>query len=174
MFNKRLLTVLGTTVALTVLTPWLDQSQANGQGLRESNTVQERIIGTWRIFVDPDPSPVGDPPPFYAYATFNSEGTLIQSSSDPLEGSRPSHGVWRRIGKNEFKAVFEKFVEFNPATQQPGIFVFRVEEVITLTGANSYKGLGQVSICNNAGQECQILGTARTQSSRLRIRLNQK
>ena len=174
MLNKKLLTVLGTTVALTVSTPWLGQSQANGQGLHETNTVQERITGTWRIFVDPEPSPAGDPPSFYAYATFNSEGTLIQSSSDPLEGSRPGHGVWRKTGKDELKAVFEKFVEFNPVTQQPGIFVFRIEEVITLTGANSYKGLGKVSICNNAGQECQILGTARTQSNRLRFRLNQK
>lgn len=159
--------MLGATVALTVLLPWLDQSKANGQNLQESSSIRG-ITGTWRTLVDPDPNPGGDPPPFYAYLTFNNEGTLIQSSSDPLEGSRSGHGVWRRTARNEVKAVFEKFIQFNPLTQQQGIFVFRVEEVINLTGANSYEGLGQVSICNNTGQECQSLGTARTQSSRLR------
>lgn len=168
MINKKTFTVLGATVALTVLIPWLDQSQANGQNFQESSSIRERITGTWRTLVDPDPNPGGDPPAFYAYLTFNSEGTLIQSGSDPLEGSRSGHGVWRRTARNELKAVFEKFIPFNPLTQQQGVFVFRVEEVINLTGAHSYEGLGQVSICNNAGQECQPLGTARTQSSRLR------
>lgn len=167
MINKKILTVLGTIVALTMLPPWLDQSKASGQGLQESNPGQQGITGTWRVLADPDPNPAGDPPPFFAYITFNKEGTLIESSSDPLEGSRPGHGVWMRTGKNELKFVFERFIEFNPITQQQGIFVFRVEEMINLTGENSYQGLGQVSICNNAGQECQPFGTARTESSRL-------
>lgn len=168
MISKKILTVLGTIVAFTVLTPWLDQNKASGQGSHESNLRQETITGTWRILVDPDPNPTGDQTPFFVYTTFNREGTLIQSGSDPLEGSRSGHGAWMRTSKNELKAVFEKFIEFNPITQQQGIFVLRVEEMINLTGENSYQGLAQVLICNNAGQECQPIGTARTESSRLR------
>lgn len=167
MINKKTFTVLGATVALTVLLPLLNQSQANGQNFQENNSIRG-IAGTWRTLVDPDANPGGDPPAFYAYLTFNSEGTLIQSGSDPLEGSRSGHGVWRRTARNELKAVFEKFIPFNPLTQQQGVFVFRVEEVINLTGAHTYEGVGQVSICNETGHDCQPLGTARTKSNRLR------
>ncbi|MCP6759721.1 MAG: hypothetical protein NHB32_13360 [Fischerella sp. CENA71] len=169
MINKKILTVLGTIVALTVLPVWLAQNKANSQSLQMDNSDEKKIIGTWRVRVDVDPNPIGDPPIFYGYTTFNEGGTLIESSSYSLEGSRSGHGVWKKIGKNEFKAVFEKFIEFNPITQQQGIFVFRIEEVINLTGDDSFQGFEQVSLCNNAGEECQSLGTAHTQSSRLKV-----
>lgn len=171
MNDKKIFTILGTVVALTVLSPWL--GQANGQDLQERNLGQLKITGTWRVLVDPQPNPTGDPPPFYVYSTFTREGrefgTLIQSSSDPLEGSRPGHGIWMRTGKNELQFAFEKFIEFNPITQQQGIYVFRVKETIKLTGENSYQGFAQVSLCNNAGQKCKLIGTARTQGSRLEL-----
>ncbi len=100
--------------------------------------------------------------PFYVYITFNQEGTLIQSSSDDeLEGGRPGHGVWNRIGKNNLKVVFEKFINLNPITRQQG--VFRVEEEISLTGANNYQGTANVLVCNIAGNDCNLLGTSLTQ-----------
>lgn len=167
MNGKKIFTILGTVVALTVLSPWL--ARASSQDLQQRNLGQQKIPGTWRVLVDPEPNPTGDPPPFYTYTTFNGEGTLIQSSSDPLEGSRPGHGIWMRTDKNELQATFEKFIDFNPITQQKGISVLRVEETISLTGENSYKGLARVLLCNNSGQECQPLGTASTQGSRLEL-----
>ncbi|ARV59061.1 hypothetical protein BZZ01_10810 [Nostocales cyanobacterium HT-58-2] len=169
MINKKIFTVLGTIVALTIVSSWLAQNKANSQDLQERNLGQEKIVGTWRVSVDVDPNPIGDPPIFYAYATFHEDGTLIESSSYSLEGSRPGHGVWKKIGKNQFKATIEKFIELNPITQETGIFVFRIEPVINLTGENSYQGSEQVFLCNNAGEECQSLGTARIQSSRLKV-----
>ncbi|MBW4435283.1 MAG: hypothetical protein KME28_27130 [Pelatocladus maniniholoensis HA4357-MV3] len=169
MSSKKIFTVLGTIIALTVLPLWLAQNKANSQSLQLDNSDEKKIIGTWRVAVDVDPNPIGDPPIFYAYATFNEGGTLIESSSYSLEGSRPGHGVWKKTGKNEFKAVVEKFIEFNPITQQKGIFVFRIEEVINLTGENSFQGFEQVLLCNDAGEECQSLGTAHTQNSRLKV-----
>jgi len=47
--------------------------------------------------------------------------------------------------------------------------MLRIDEVIKLTGENSYSGSSQVSICHTAGQECQPLGTASTQGSRLTL-----
>jgi hypothetical protein len=167
MNDKKIFTILGTVVALTVLSPWL--GRANSQDLQQRNLERLKITGTWRVLVDPQPNPAGDPAPFFVYTTFNREGTLIQSSSDALEGSRPGHGIWIRTAKNELQFAFEKFIEFNPITQQQGISVFRVEETINLTGENSYQGFAQVSLCNNAGQECQPIGTARTQGSRLEL-----
>jgi|GEM_PF-1055062 len=169
MISTKTFTVLGTIAALTVLPACLEQNKAIAQVSEESPSGQAGITGTWRVLVGPAPSPAGDPPPFFTYNTFNRGGTLIESSSDPLQGSRPGHGVWKKIGKNKFKTAFEQFIKFNPMTQQRGVFVFRIDEVIELTGENSYTGSSQVSICNAAGQECQPLGTALTQGSRLKI-----
>lgn len=169
MINTKTLAALGTMVALTVLPVFLNQHQAIAQVSEESPSGQAGITGTWRVLVDPAPGPAGDPPPFFTYSTFNRGGTFIESSSDPLQGSRPGHGVWKKIGKSKFKTAYEQFIEFNPMTQQRGVFVFRIDEVIKLTGENSYSGSSQVSICNTAGQECQPLGTAPTQGSRLTL-----
>ncbi len=167
MNDKKIFTILGTVIALTVLSSWF--GQANSQDLQERDLIHQNITGTWRVLVDPQPNPAGDPPPFYVYITFNREGTLIQSSSDALEGSRPGHGIWMRTSKNEVRFAFEKFIDFNLITQQQGISVFRVEGTINLTGENSYQGLGKVSLCNNAGQECQPIGTSLTQGGRLEL-----
>ncbi len=169
MISTKTLTALGTIAALTVLPACLDQNKAIAEVSQEPNSGQG-ITGTWRVLASPAPNPeAGAIPPFFTYTTFNREGTLIESSSDPLQGSRPGHGVWKKTGKGKFKAIFEQFIEFNPIIQQPGVFVFRVTEVIKLTGEDSYQGLSQVSICNNAGQECQPLGTTPTEGSRLKI-----
>lgn len=64
-------------------------------------------------------------------------------------------------------------MQFNPITQQQGIFVFRVEETIKLLRADSYQALSQISIRDNAGpvQTCQPLtpSPTKTEGSRLKV-----
>lgn len=172
MINKKTLFVFGTIAVITTFSPWLSVSRANSQDSLSTHTKslspvsvsldgeltrKNSIVGTWRSLITPTASGTQ---PFYAYLTYNKGGTLIESSSDPLEGSYPGHGVWTRTTKDEFKITFEKFITFNPITQQSGVFVFKVNETINLTG-DSYMGVGQVSICDNSGQQCQTLGVAK-------------
>ena len=166
MISIRTITVMGTIAALTLLSPCFVQNKAIANDVEEGNPGRG-ITGTWRVNVDPRPNPAGNPEAFFSYITFNRGGTLIESGSDALEGSRPGHGIWMRTSRNELKFVFEKFIEFNPILEQKGIFVFRVEEKVTFTGENSYQGAAQVSICNRAGQECFPLGASDTKGMRL-------
>jgi len=93
---------------------------------------------------------------------------LIQSSSDSLEEGRPGHGAWIRTEPRKFAATFEKTISFNPITRTQGFFVLRFTENIKLMG-DTYEGVGQVEICDTAGQQCIPLGLATTVSQRLKV-----
>ena len=167
MISIKTITVMGTIAALTLLSPCFVQNKAIADDLEEGNPGRRGgITGTWRVMVDPQPNSLGDPPPFFVYLTFNRDGTLIQSSSDLREGNRPGHGVWRRTSRNEFKFVFEKFVEVNPLGIS-GISVFKAEGAIRLLTADSYEGVGKTSFCNRAGQDCVPFGASDTKGMRL-------
>lgn len=64
------------------------------------------IVGTWYVVV-PGPTPADD---FYAYQTFNADGTFVETSSllgGLTEG--PAHGSWRQVGLDTFRLTFELF-----------------------------------------------------------------
>lgn len=168
MLNAKILTLLGTIAALTVLPTGLAYQQASAHSAQENQPEQTGIVGTWRILVTPS---TAGAPPFFVYITFNRGGTLIQSTEASLEGSRPGHGVWKKTGKNEFKMTFEKFIDFNPLTQTPGIVVFKAEATIQQTGQNNYHSSAQASICDNANlvQTCQPLFRSTTEAIRLTV-----
>lgn len=173
MISIKTITVMGTIAALTLLSPCFVQNKAIADDLEEGNPGRRGgITGTWRVMVDPQPNSGGDPPPFFVYLTFNRDGTLIQSSSDRLEGSRIGHGIWKRTSRNEFKFVFEKFIDPNPSISflPPVISVFKAVGAIKLLTADSYQGIGETSFClNNEEKPCSPFGTSLTQGIRLRL-----
>lgn len=64
------------------------------------------LVGTWAIEV-PGPTPADT---FYAYQTFNSDGTFVETSSllgALVEG--PAHGSWRSTGASFAALTFELF-----------------------------------------------------------------
>ncbi len=169
MINKKVFSVLGTIAVITVITPWLNGSKVASQELSSEQQIQNQtraLEGSWRSVVTP--APESGAPPFNAYLTFIRGGSLIQSSSDSLEEGRPGHGAWIRTGPRKFTATFEKTISFNPITKTQGFFILSFTENIKLMG-DTYKGVGQVKICDAAGQECTPLGLATTVSQRLKI-----
>ncbi|MBL8114132.1 MAG: hypothetical protein JNK60_14725 [Acidobacteria bacterium] len=70
------------------------------------------IVGTWYVVV-PGPTPADN---FYAYQTFNADGTFVETSSllgGLTEG--PAHGSWRQVGLDTFRLTFELFFFENGA-----------------------------------------------------------
>jgi hypothetical protein len=90
---------------------------------------RRKIVGTWLCDV-----PNGQPVPFQALHTFNSDGTFIETSSLLGRGEEgPAHGVWKRDGKL-YRLTFQLF-GFDPATGDP-IGMFRVRITLKLEGAD--------------------------------------
>lgn len=146
----------------------LSAKQVQGAGFLDAiermKEAQERALeGTWRVTVTP---PTGGPPPSRSYHTYQRGGGVIQSNL--TEGSIPGQGTWARTGNNEFTLTFEKFLPVNPLNGQPGIFVFKVKEVIRLEG-DRYTGRGEGAFCNAAGEQCVSVGCATTVGTRLRV-----
>jgi hypothetical protein len=77
------------------------------QGLLQSITTPEKAVavvnqtmeGTWLSEVRPAGLPASAPP-ILNFVTFNSNGTLVASSSDGTQSV--AHGVWVRVGDRKF------------------------------------------------------------------------
>ena len=77
------------------------------QGLVQSITTPEKAVavvnqtmeGTWLSEVRPAGLPASAPP-ILNFVTFNSNGTLVASSSDGTQSV--AHGVWVRVGDRKF------------------------------------------------------------------------
>jgi hypothetical protein len=89
--------------------------------------IPSRVVGTWFVKV-----PGGDGPQFfYAYQTFNADGTFVETSSllgTLTEG--PAHGAWAVTTNNAVLLTFELF-GFGPPD---AIGRFRVRVLINVTG----------------------------------------
>jgi hypothetical protein len=170
MINKKLFSVLGSIAVISIITPWLDGGKVASHELSsEQQQIQKQkraLEGSWRIVVTP--SPQNGMPPFNSYATYIRNGSVIQSSINPLQEGRPAHGAWIRTGPQKFAVTFENTVSFNPITRMPGAFVLRVTENLNLTG-DTYMGVAQVKICDAVGQQCTSLGGATTVGQRLKV-----
>jgi hypothetical protein len=72
------------------------------------------LIGTWDVTLS-----IPGAPPGRVLATFNSDGTTVESAAAPPATRGSSHGVWKQIGPKLF-AVTRVFFRFNPQT---GVFL---------------------------------------------------
>ena len=68
------------------------------------------LVGTWEVTVQ-----LPGAPPARVLATFNDDGTTVESAAAPPATRGASHGVWKRIGRNLF-SVTRIFFRFNPQT----------------------------------------------------------
>jgi hypothetical protein len=68
------------------------------------------LIGTWEVTLS-----LPGAPPGRVLATFNVDGTTVESAAAPPTTRGSSHGVWKQIGSNLF-AVTRVFFRFNPQT----------------------------------------------------------
>ena len=68
------------------------------------------LVGTWDVNVQ-----LPGAPPARVLATFNGDGTTVESAAAPPATRGASHGVWERIGRDLF-SVTRIFFRFNPQT----------------------------------------------------------
>jgi hypothetical protein len=68
------------------------------------------LVGTWDVTLS-----IPGAPPGRVLATFNADGTTVESAAAPPATRGSSHGVWKHIGHNVF-AVTRVFFRFNPQT----------------------------------------------------------
>lgn len=74
-----------------------------------------QLVGTWDVTVTIPNPPPGLPPVQKSLATFNEDGTTVESANAPTAARGASHGAWERIGPNLF-AMTRVFFRFNPQT----------------------------------------------------------
>jgi hypothetical protein len=68
------------------------------------------LVGTWDVTLQ-----LPGVPPGRVLATFNDDGTTVESAAAPPATRGSSHGVWERIGRDLF-SVTRIFFRFNPQT----------------------------------------------------------
>ncbi len=68
------------------------------------------LVGTWDVTLN-----LPGAPPGRVLATFNGDGTTVESAAAPPTTRGASHGVWKRIGRDLF-SVTRIFFRFNPQT----------------------------------------------------------
>ena len=68
------------------------------------------LVGTWEVTLQ-----LPGAPPGRVLATFNDDGTTVESAAAPPTTRGASHGVWKRIG-NDLFSVTRIFFRFNPQT----------------------------------------------------------
>ena len=80
------------------------QGDEPGQGRADA------FVGTWDVTLM-----LPGAPPGRVLATFNVDGTTVESAAAPPATRGASHGVWKRIGLDLF-SVTRVFFRFNPTT----------------------------------------------------------
>ena len=68
------------------------------------------LVGTWEVTLQ-----LPGAPPARVLATFNDDGTTVESAAAPPATRGASNGVWKRIGRHLF-SVTRIFFRFNPQT----------------------------------------------------------
>jgi hypothetical protein len=102
--RKRVAALVSALAALTIVSAGaVSAAQAekrpNGQGA---------LVGTWNVRFS-----IPGAPPVRVLATFNRDGTTVESAAAPPTSRGASHGVWKRIGPYRFSVtrVFFRFEE---------------------------------------------------------------
>lgn len=106
MYRRRLIAVaiaLVLVVAATgVASAADDDKQSMGQPFG--------LVGTWEVTLM-----LPGAPPARVLATFNADGTTVESAAAPPATRGASHGVWERTG-HDLYSVTRVFFRFNPTT----------------------------------------------------------
>lgn len=89
----------------------------------DSRSGQDGIVGTWRVQVTTFNCATGvQGPPFAAFLTFGSHGTLVETTASPAfaPGQRsPGHGIWNRTGGDDYTAISDAFILFSTPPNPP-------------------------------------------------------
>ena len=90
---------------------------------------------------------------FTAVASFAAGGVwLATGSDDRIKPASPLHGTWRRAGRNRFDATAD-FFGFDP-TGNPTAMLHIVQS-FELNGDGKLIGVGEFSVCDVQGENCQ-------------------
>ncbi|MBX7171656.1 MAG: hypothetical protein K1X72_11920 [Pyrinomonadaceae bacterium] len=137
---------------------------AHAEGADMRNPAASRLTGTWYVTV-PGATPDQN---FYAYQTFGSDGTFVETSSLLItltEG--PAHGVWEPR-RNGAALTFELFA-FDPATSTQ-VGRIRVRCVIRLTDADHITADTVVDFIEPNGNVIPEIATGPFTGERVKVR----
>jgi len=115
------------------------------------------LEGTWRVQVSTHDCTSGALLlSFPAMLTFARGGTMTGTTAAPVfkPGQRsPDHGVWRQIGRRQFRAVSEAFILFDsPPPPLPLVKgVQRITQSIQVDGGSQFSSDADVEFFDSAG-----------------------
>jgi hypothetical protein len=133
MHAKRVVTTVLALVAVGVIAAGAVSAARAGDDESRSRA----LVGTWDVTLQ-----LPGAPPAPVLATFNDEGTTVESAAAPPATRGSSHGVWERIGHDLF-SVTRIFFRFNPQT---GAFLGTTKVNATVRVASDAETFEAVSI----------------------------
>jgi hypothetical protein len=164
---------IGISITLALLLACgLLGSLGNGRGVvqakdkdRDDETSSQQIEGTWSIIVTP---PAGGPPAYLAIASF-ADGGVMLTAPDPSVGpsaTSSGQGTWERTRENRFASTH---VAFRYGLGGSIVGAIKVQSSYQLTGRDSFKGRGQLQICDASVNNCfTVPGCATLQGTRIK------
>ncbi len=123
------------------------------------------IVGTWDVTLS-----IPQQPPGRVLATFEGDGTTVESAAVPGTLRGASHGVWERIGPYLF-SVTRVFFRFNPQT---GAFLGTQKVNATVRVAGDGKTFSAVSVSEQRDPAgALIVGGLRSTAQGVRLEVEQ-
>jgi hypothetical protein len=132
MHAKRVVTTVVALVAVGVIA-----AGAVSAARADDEPRSRALVGTWDVTLQ-----LPGVPPGRVLATFNDDGTTVESAAAPPATRGSSHGVWERIGRDLF-SVTRIFFRFNPQT---GAFLGTTKVNATVRVASDGETFEAVSI----------------------------
>ena len=128
---------IAAAIALFALAIMITAVSASAAKTPRKASAGYAIVGTWDVTLT-----IPGQPPGRVLATFEGDGTTVESAAAPAALRGASHGVWERIGPYLF-SVTRIFFRFNP---QNGAFLGTQKVNATVSVAQDGKTFAAVSI----------------------------
>jgi hypothetical protein len=140
---------LAASVALALMVVATGAATASAAKRPPKAAPTPALVGTWDVTLS-----LPGMPPGRVLATFNRDGTTVESAAAPPTLRGASHGVWKTIERNLF-AVTRVFFRFNPQT---GAFLGTQKVNATVRVAPDGKTFSAVSISEQRDPGGAVVG----------------
>jgi hypothetical protein len=136
----------------------------NAAAVAQTPGLSAPIEGSWISAVTLTQDPTVS---FITLSSFAAGGVFVATgSNDRIVRNSPLYGSWKRIGQNRFGTT-TFFFSFDPTGT--AVAMLRTNQIFQLKNSNELAGVGDLSICDLQGENCNPIVGGNIQISGRRI-----